>query len=196
MHMPRDKGLDSASTVDSTAPRRSLDSSTARQPGLNGGLAAAHASTQSPTGRVFTGEKCRAESWHPSFMRLSRALGRPLLPCAGLVVPSAPRWLRCVAADVSRDVRACGLRHHPTLTYCKPRQRQPAQQQLVPPGSVRAHLLQARARACPSPGRRRRQAMYMYNVLSVTVGRRARWRACSRNAKEVTRRRRDDDGVE
>ena len=86
-------------------------------------------------------------------MRLSRALGRPLLPCAGLVVPPAPRWLRW-----PRTTFAPGLRHHPTLTYCKPRQRQPAQQQLVPPGSVRAHLLQAWARACPSPGRRRRQA--------------------------------------
>jgi hypothetical protein len=86
-------------------------------------------------------------------MRLSRALGRPLLPCAGLVVPPAPRWLRW-----PRTTFAPGLRHHPTLTYCKPRQRQPAQQQLVPPGSVRAHLLQARVRACPSPGRRRRQA--------------------------------------
>ena len=65
----------------------------------------------------------------------------------------SPRWLRW-----PRTTFAPGLRHHPTLTYCKPRQRQPAQQQLVPPGSVRAHLLQARVRACPSPGRRRRQA--------------------------------------
>jgi len=42
------QGLDSASTVDSTAPRRSLDSSTARQPGLKAKALGCVSATRAP----------------------------------------------------------------------------------------------------------------------------------------------------
>jgi len=73
----------------------------------------------------------------PLVQRLSRALGRPFLPCARVAVPCAPRWLRW-----PRKTFAPGLRHQPMLAPCRPIQRQTAQQEeLVPQGSARAQPL-------------------------------------------------------